>query len=358
MSIETSFVCSECGAERGCACDAPAIKPIKRAEAAIAADPGKSDRAIAKKIGVSDKTVAKARRSTADNSAVEKRTGLDGKTRKLPKQTKKTKKNNAHVAADDAGHKAVYARVKALGPEWHLQMPSAKLKKYVLHEAPGYSGCGSWGWELPKLDDVISKLDEIEKKQAIASERPEAAAEDDDYEVANPNDPPEHAARTAEENAQIIADSFFRHVFGHAKLWGVPKDLILQVLSKRIEAEKEALNSLRPDRTVESRKSPTGAGVPVQATVDQSGIQATASHDALPVVEDLPLVTETEARAGNDASAEAMKARLNRFDFPLDGSIPDFLMRERPSATLPTGTADREEPLAKNPDAKPFWRAA
>src|SRR5262249_52668309 len=168
----------------------------------------------------------------------------------------------------------------------------------------GYSKCGDWAWFLPSLDDVISKLDEIEKEQTTASESPEASAEAckaayaaaEDDEVADPDDPPEHCARTVEETAQIIADSFFRHVFGHAKLWGVPKDFILQVVSKRIEAEKEALNSLRPDRTVESCKSPTSADVPVQAT---------ASHDALPVVEDLPLVPETEARAGNDASAEA-----------------------------------------------------
>jgi hypothetical protein len=48
--------------------------------------PEKSDRAIAAEIGVSDKTVAKARRATADKSAVEKkRTGKDGKARKMPK---------------------------------------------------------------------------------------------------------------------------------------------------------------------------------------------------------------------------------------------------------------------------------
>jgi hypothetical protein len=40
------------------------------AAAALARSPEKSDRAIAKEIGVSDKTVAKARRSTADHSAV------------------------------------------------------------------------------------------------------------------------------------------------------------------------------------------------------------------------------------------------------------------------------------------------
>jgi N6-adenosine-specific RNA methylase IME4 len=54
----------------------------------------------------------------------------------------------------------------------------------------------------------------------------------------------------------------------------------------------------------------------------------------------------------------ANSAEARRFDLPPDGSIPDFLKRERPSATLPTGTADRKEALAKNPEAKPYWRAA
>jgi hypothetical protein len=53
---------------------------------AVAANPGKSDRAIAAEVGVSEKTVAKARRSTAEKSAVGSATriGRDGKARKVP----------------------------------------------------------------------------------------------------------------------------------------------------------------------------------------------------------------------------------------------------------------------------------
>jgi hypothetical protein len=57
---------------------------VKRAEEAVAANPEKSDRAIAQEIGVSDKTVAKARKRTADQSAVAERTGKDGKKRMSP----------------------------------------------------------------------------------------------------------------------------------------------------------------------------------------------------------------------------------------------------------------------------------
>jgi hypothetical protein len=53
--------------------------------AAVAANPEKSDRAIAEEIGVHHSTVNEARkRSTAGNPTVEKRTGRDGKTRRMP----------------------------------------------------------------------------------------------------------------------------------------------------------------------------------------------------------------------------------------------------------------------------------
>ena len=57
-----------------------------RAAAAIATNPGKSDRAIAAEIGVDHKTVGKARKATGEQSPVQERTGLDGKTRRLPEQ--------------------------------------------------------------------------------------------------------------------------------------------------------------------------------------------------------------------------------------------------------------------------------
>jgi DNA-binding transcriptional MocR family regulator len=87
LPVRSRLVCSVCGAdgEGTCGCGAPYLPAGLRAAAAVALDPAKSDRAIAEEIGVSDKTVAKARKATADQSAVEKRTGKDGKVRKLPK---------------------------------------------------------------------------------------------------------------------------------------------------------------------------------------------------------------------------------------------------------------------------------
>lgn len=58
----------------------------KRAAKAVAAHPEKSDRALAAEIGVDHKTVAKARQSTGDDSPVEKRTGRDGKVRRMPER--------------------------------------------------------------------------------------------------------------------------------------------------------------------------------------------------------------------------------------------------------------------------------
>jgi cell division protein FtsB len=83
---ELSYQCSKCGAERGCDCNAPAIK---RAAAALAANPQKSDRLLASEAGVSHPTMAKARRTavaTGKAFPVEKRTGADGRGRKQPAQ--------------------------------------------------------------------------------------------------------------------------------------------------------------------------------------------------------------------------------------------------------------------------------
>ena len=75
------YVCPSCGVDAGCNC---AVAPITRAEYALLKNPDKSDRAIAAEIGVAPNTVKKARKSTAHGCAVEKRTGLDGKVRKVP----------------------------------------------------------------------------------------------------------------------------------------------------------------------------------------------------------------------------------------------------------------------------------
>jgi hypothetical protein len=82
--------CSACGAEAkaACACGAPYVSAAARAIAAIAKNPEKSDRAIAAEIGVGNKTVSRAR-STVSHDTVDKRTGKDGRTRKMPRQSKR-----------------------------------------------------------------------------------------------------------------------------------------------------------------------------------------------------------------------------------------------------------------------------
>lgn len=81
--------CSSCGAtaDAACNCGVPYVPAGQRAKEAVKANPGKSDRAIAKEIKVSAPTVGKARRevqTTVKDFTVEARTGLDGKTRKVP----------------------------------------------------------------------------------------------------------------------------------------------------------------------------------------------------------------------------------------------------------------------------------
>lgn len=79
--------CSQCGAdgEGSCRCGAPYVEAGTRAAEGIAEHPHLSDRAIGKLKGVSHTTVQKARRSTGNRLPVEKRTGRDGKARKMPK---------------------------------------------------------------------------------------------------------------------------------------------------------------------------------------------------------------------------------------------------------------------------------
>jgi phage terminase large subunit-like protein len=83
------MICTGCGAEANasCNCGVSYMPKAARAAEAIANNPEMSNRAIAEKIGTDEKTVRKARKSTADWSAVRK--GRDGKKRKQP--VKKTK---------------------------------------------------------------------------------------------------------------------------------------------------------------------------------------------------------------------------------------------------------------------------
>lgn len=84
---KAKYECSECGAAASCDCGAKMVPAGTRAAAAIAANPGKSDRAIAAEIGVSDMTVGRARRkagatnvSPEADGASERRLGRDGKS--------------------------------------------------------------------------------------------------------------------------------------------------------------------------------------------------------------------------------------------------------------------------------------
>jgi transposase len=65
-------------------CGAPYVPAGTRAAAAVAKNPTKSDRAIAEEIGVSHGTVSRAR-AFVSHETDDKRTGRDGRTRKMPK---------------------------------------------------------------------------------------------------------------------------------------------------------------------------------------------------------------------------------------------------------------------------------
>ena len=80
------LICVGCGSETNATCNCGMEYRPKsvRAREAVEANPEKSNRVIAEEIRVDEKTVRKARGSTADWSAV--RTGLDGKTRKMPER--------------------------------------------------------------------------------------------------------------------------------------------------------------------------------------------------------------------------------------------------------------------------------
>jgi hypothetical protein len=99
--------CTSCGKTTDVVCSCGAsyeyIAPGKLAAKAVEDNPGMSDRDIADKIGVSDTTVLRARKSTASKEAVEeKRTGKDGKTRRMPKRRERRRRNDATAEAKAA----------------------------------------------------------------------------------------------------------------------------------------------------------------------------------------------------------------------------------------------------------------
>jgi len=85
LAVKRRLACSACGAgvDAACGCGAAYVPAGERAAKAVKDNPGKSDRAIAAELGVSNKTVSRAR-ATVSCDTVAKRTGRDGKARKLP----------------------------------------------------------------------------------------------------------------------------------------------------------------------------------------------------------------------------------------------------------------------------------
>jgi hypothetical protein len=87
------YECPRCG--NSCQCGIPYSAKTVRAVEAVRANPEKSDRAIAAEIGVSRMTVTRAR-ATVPDVTVDERTGLDGKTRKMPER--EVRKDSAESA--------------------------------------------------------------------------------------------------------------------------------------------------------------------------------------------------------------------------------------------------------------------
>jgi hypothetical protein len=91
QNVNRSMECSSCGAAgiAACDCGAPYMPASARAAEAVVANPRKSNRAIAADLGVAEGTVRTARKSTAQDYAVDTRVGLDGKVRKMPQRKTK-----------------------------------------------------------------------------------------------------------------------------------------------------------------------------------------------------------------------------------------------------------------------------
>lgn len=105
----SSLHCTACGiaVETKCECHKPcAYMPANKAAAlAVAAHPEWSNVRLGKMVGVNDKTIAAARRSTSENSEVEKREGRDGRQRRNPtkKQAARQERRERVKVKSEAG---------------------------------------------------------------------------------------------------------------------------------------------------------------------------------------------------------------------------------------------------------------
>jgi hypothetical protein len=91
--------CSNCNAraQAACACNVSYVPAHVAAAMVVAKHPEKSNRAIAAETGISEVSIRRARNSTASNDAVDKRIGLDGKARRLPRHDNPTPAELVHV---------------------------------------------------------------------------------------------------------------------------------------------------------------------------------------------------------------------------------------------------------------------
>jgi len=98
MDAQTTVTvrCTACGklgeVKPSCGCGAAFeyISPGELAAKAVKDNPGMSDRDIADKLGIGNATVSRARRATVSNDTVEKRTGKDGKKRRMPRRGRRS----------------------------------------------------------------------------------------------------------------------------------------------------------------------------------------------------------------------------------------------------------------------------
>lgn len=102
--IIPDLLCTGCGVSvrASCTCAMPYLpKKLFAATKAVEENPEKSNRAIAEEIGVNKDTVRAARNAVTGekNSPVEKRVGLDGKARRMPKPRRKIPSETRRAAA-------------------------------------------------------------------------------------------------------------------------------------------------------------------------------------------------------------------------------------------------------------------
>jgi len=138
------MICPECRAEAraGCNCGVEYVRPRDLAAKAIAdADsPKKSDRVIAAEIGVGRETVRRVRNSTAPNGAVAKRTGKDGRTRRLPQKPNpkpESKSDEQRKVANEHQRELMtfYNKFEKKLDEWISSNNTSTEAKEMMHDA-------------------------------------------------------------------------------------------------------------------------------------------------------------------------------------------------------------------------------